>query len=199
MNNRITAVLSWKWSEGPYIKYISKGFAWLFVWFKFFIPIENFSFVWRSQGLQFLTNTQYSWPLSIEGFLMCHTYCDTGHPFIMVILEDLWHSHLCCPAFGNGAVNTCLTSKVGRGLNSRSQPSVCEANALSDTPPPRFSLEMLLVQHTYFIVFFNHVQKIKGIQKYVAKVFFIVSDYQVVLQNLDEEGRRQMWTINNKN
>ena len=26
--------------------------------------------------------------------LPCHTYCDTGHPFIMVISVDLWHSHL---------------------------------------------------------------------------------------------------------
>lgn len=69
-----------------------------------------------------------------------------------------------------------LTSKVGRGWNSRSQPSVCEVNAQSDTPPPRFSLEILLVQHTYFIVFFNHVQKINGIQKYVhvAKFFYTI-------------------------
>ena len=27
-------------------------------------------------------------------FLACHTYCDTGHSFIMVISEDPWHSHL---------------------------------------------------------------------------------------------------------
>ena len=26
--------------------------------------------------------------------LACHTYCDMGHPFIMVIFEDPWHSHL---------------------------------------------------------------------------------------------------------
>ena len=32
--------------------------------------------------------TQGHW---VEG---CHTYCDMGHPFIMVISEDLWHSHL---------------------------------------------------------------------------------------------------------
>ena len=29
------------------------------------------------------------------GSLACHTYCDTGHPFIiMVIFEDPWHSYL---------------------------------------------------------------------------------------------------------
>ena len=32
--------------------------------------------------------TQHSWPLGSEGALACHTYCDTGHPFIMVIYED---------------------------------------------------------------------------------------------------------------
>ena len=26
--------------------------------------------------------------------IMCHTHCDTGLPFLMVIFEDPWHSHL---------------------------------------------------------------------------------------------------------
>ena len=29
-----------------------------------------------------------------ESSFTCHTYCDTGPPFIMVISEDSWHSHL---------------------------------------------------------------------------------------------------------
>ena len=50
-------------------------------------------------------------PLPVKGCKFCHmpgthghwavrvlwranTYCDTGHPFIMVISEDTWHSHL---------------------------------------------------------------------------------------------------------
>ena len=32
-----------------------------------------------------LTYTRNSWPLSGEGSLACNIYCDTGHPFIMVI------------------------------------------------------------------------------------------------------------------
>ena len=36
----------------------------------------------------------HSWQLSSEGSSVCHTYCDTEHPFIMVISEDPWHSHL---------------------------------------------------------------------------------------------------------
>ena len=34
------------------------------------------------EGLQILTYTRQSWPLSSEGSLAFHTDCDTGHPFI---------------------------------------------------------------------------------------------------------------------
>ena len=40
------------------------------------------------EGLQILTGAKHSWPLSSEGSLACHTYCDTGRPFIMVISKD---------------------------------------------------------------------------------------------------------------
>ena len=40
------------------------------------------------ESLQILTYARHSWPLSGEGSLACHTYCDTGHSFIVVILED---------------------------------------------------------------------------------------------------------------
>ena len=46
------------------------------------------------EGLQILTYTRHSWSLSSEGSFACHTECDTGHPFIMVISEDLCHSYL---------------------------------------------------------------------------------------------------------
>ena len=46
------------------------------------------------EDLQILTYARHSWPLSSEGSLACHIYCDTGHPFKMVISEDPWHSHL---------------------------------------------------------------------------------------------------------
>ena len=47
-----------------------------------------------SEGRQILTYAQHSWQLSSEGSHGYHTYCDMEHPFIMVILEDLRHSHL---------------------------------------------------------------------------------------------------------
>ena len=56
-------------------------------------------------GLQILTYARHSWPSSSEGSNTCHTYCDTGHSFIMVISEDPWHSHLfptkVCPDQGS--------------------------------------------------------------------------------------------------
>ena len=44
-------------------------------------------------GVQSLTYARHSWPLSTEGSLACHTYWDTGHPFIMAFSEDPWNSH----------------------------------------------------------------------------------------------------------
>ena len=67
-----------------------------FVCFEFTVPLFH-SFVNVTiigEELQFFTYARDSWPLSSEGFLACHTYCDTGHPFIMVISENPWHSHL---------------------------------------------------------------------------------------------------------
>ena len=46
------------------------------------------------ERIQNYTFTRYSTPLSSEDFLRCHTYCDTGQPFKMVISEDPPHSHL---------------------------------------------------------------------------------------------------------
>ena len=48
----------------------------------------------NGEGLQILTYVPHTWPLSSEDSLACHTYCDTGHPFIMVNSEDPSHSHL---------------------------------------------------------------------------------------------------------
>ena len=63
------------------------------------VLFDNFSLIWRrhhcGEGLGILTYARHSWPLSSEGSLACHTYCDTGHPFtcILVISEDLWYTH----------------------------------------------------------------------------------------------------------
>ena len=63
-----------------------------FVWHQTFIPLKNFSLKWRcsiiGEGLQILSYTRHSWPLSSESAI------PTVTPFIMDISEDLWHSHL---------------------------------------------------------------------------------------------------------
>ena len=48
------------------------------------------------EGLQILTYTRHLWPLSKGGSLACHTYCETGHPFTMVISEDPRDTHNYC-------------------------------------------------------------------------------------------------------
>ena len=47
-----------------------------------------------NEGLQILTYARHSWPLSSECSLKCHTFCDTGLPFKMVISENPWHSNM---------------------------------------------------------------------------------------------------------
>ena len=73
-------------------------FGWLryFVCLEFNVLLIIFSFIWRSHHYRWWASNfdLYSYPLRSEGYLACHTYCDTGHPFIMVISEDPWHSLL---------------------------------------------------------------------------------------------------------
>ena len=72
-------------------------FVCLFVLGVFWCPTRDFfSFIWIRDYYRWRTansdHARHSWPLSSEG--SSHLYCDTGHPFIMVISEDPWHSHL---------------------------------------------------------------------------------------------------------
>lgn len=46
------------------------------------------------EGIHILNYARCSWPLSSESSLACQTYCDTGQPFINVIIENPWHSHI---------------------------------------------------------------------------------------------------------
>ena len=63
-----------------------------------FVPLENFSLYGdvtiTDEGCKCLTHTRHSWPLRCEDSLACHTYCVMGQPFIVVISEDPWPSHL---------------------------------------------------------------------------------------------------------
>ena len=66
-------------------------FVCLFV-LEFFVPVDFFysngDITSTGEVLRILTYARHLWPLGSEGSLTFHTYCDTGHPFIMVISED---------------------------------------------------------------------------------------------------------------
>ena len=78
-----------------YINHVLLDLFYLFDW-----SFSSHSRIFHSFGdvtgerLQILTYDRHLWPLSSESSLACHTHCDTGHPFIMVIFKDPWHSHL---------------------------------------------------------------------------------------------------------
>ena len=65
----------------------SDVFCFLFVW-----SLLSHSRIFHSCGD--VTIARHSWSLSSEGSLTCHTHCDTGLPFILVISKDPRHSHL---------------------------------------------------------------------------------------------------------
>ena len=58
-----------------------------------------------NKGLQILMYTRQSWPLSSEGSLACHTYCDTGNMFNIWSLKTP-DTHTCCRPYGAGFVTT---------------------------------------------------------------------------------------------
>ena len=66
-----------------------------FVWLEFSVPLKNFSLIWRHHHYRWRAATFDNFCiLSREGSLACQTYCDMGHPFIIVISEEPWHPHL---------------------------------------------------------------------------------------------------------
>ena len=64
----------------------------LFVWG--FRPTREFITHMEKSTLMVKGCKFWPMPLSSGGSSTWHTHCDTGHPFIMVISEDPWQSHL---------------------------------------------------------------------------------------------------------
>ena len=92
----------------------------------------------RVEGLQILTYTRHSWPLSIEGPLVCHTNCDTEHPL-------KWSSSITMiltPVAERLAVELSLPSFktwLSCGWDSNTQPSKYSKQTLLPTAPRRLS------------------------------------------------------------
>ena len=66
--------------------------AFFFVWsFSSHLRIcQSFGdFTFADEELQVLNYASHIGQLSSEGSLACHTFCDIGHLFIMVISEDM--------------------------------------------------------------------------------------------------------------
>ena len=122
-----------------------------FIGFCLFVCLLSHSRIFHSYGVVTVAGEElriltYARQLSSEGSLACHTYCDKGHPFIMVISEDPWHSHL-LPSVSSGAVTTCFCDLSRLGLEHstfrlRNQRSY----------PPRL---MLLMKQYFSLMYFD--------------------------------------------
>ena len=93
-----------------------------------------------SEGLQILTYARHSWPLSIEGSSTCHTLCNTGHPFIMVISEDPWLFNLLPSVWQWSCDYLCLQlMSVAAGIRSPNLP-LARRPLLPAASLPRWSI-----------------------------------------------------------
>ena len=109
-------------------------FGFCFLFFLFFV-LSSHSTISHSfrdvmnadDVLHILTYARHLWPLSSEGSLAWHTYCNTGLYFIFFISENLCHSHLLPSVYRLRSVPTRDRSSISR---MRGQRSTC-------TPPRR--------------------------------------------------------------
>ena len=107
----------------------------VFCLFGDFRPNREFSLIWRRHYLWRATNFDLCSALMTsnrESSLACHTYCDTDRvmqPFIMVISEDPWHSHL-LPSVWQWSCPTCFKDLGLYWPGIKPRLPACEANAL---------------------------------------------------------------------
>ena len=88
---RFKTSLIWKMSIYTNITIYHLFSFYLFVW-----GYTSHSRIFHSYGevtitgkrLQIFTYARHSWPMGSEGSFACPTYCDTEHPFVIVISED---------------------------------------------------------------------------------------------------------------
>ena len=113
----------------------------LFVCLKFIVPLENFSLIWRRHHFRWRAANfdLCSVFMAIEqwGFLTCHTYCDTGLPFI--ISEDAWHSHL-LPSVWQCSYHYLFLRVRSVAIGDRTPIFRMRGQRSTSTPPRRFSV-----------------------------------------------------------
>ena len=142
----------------------------LFVCLWFIVPSRIFhsygDVTITGSGLQILTYARHSRPLSSEGSLACHTYCDTtGHLYYNGHLRGPV-THTCCRAFSNGTVTTRFFD-LGRSWDSNTQPSACRANVLTHcaTAAVRMCRWIKLYLHTCICTSFQQTLIINSVSQ----------------------------------
>ena len=82
----------------PMIYRTIKNCVCVFVCVAFIVPLKIFHSYGKvtitGEVLYILIYARHSWSLSSKGSYTRHTYCDTDLPFLIVIFESPWHSHL---------------------------------------------------------------------------------------------------------
>ena len=141
-----------------------KIFFYLFV----FVPLDHFSLISRSHHYRWrAANFFLSWhslPMSNEGSLTCHSYCDTGHPVKMVISEDLRHL-LLSPSFFR-------PRSVAVGIRTPNLP--LEGRKLLPTAPPPLLWQD---KNSQICVLSNHKTHTKELFNYTSKVVWCLQPH----------------------
>jgi hypothetical protein len=125
---------------------------------RFYVPLKNFSLIWRRhplpvKGYKIEAYARRSGPLSREGSLSCHTWCDTGPRFSRSYPKDrpiqspltthkgMWriysytdpHGFLCIQLDTNGNITTQLYDKRN-DFNFSIVNSPCPCSNIPDSP-----------------------------------------------------------------
>ena len=92
------------------------------------------------KGCKFWPYSRHSWSLSNEGSLTCHTCCDTGLLFIMIISEDPWHSHL-LPSVWQWSFHYLFLRLRSVAAGNRTPISRMRGERSTSAPPQRWHIE----------------------------------------------------------
>ena len=134
-------------------------------------PIHSYEDVTiTGEELKILKYAFELWPFSSEGPSVWHTYCDTGHLFMIVISDDPWHSHLLLNVLQSRYHYLFLC-----GWDSNTQPSVCKVNALTDCVIAVVSMRLIVSYKnvTYLKLSYCWLINMQCIYTYIQTLFLL--------------------------
>ena len=139
-------------TETYFMDFTTLGPRDLLFWFSSHSPHTFGDVTITDDGPQILTYARHSRTLSNEGSLACQTYCDTGHPFIMVITEGPWYSNKLQSAWQWSCHYLFLRPRsVDVATRDRTQ-VFCMRGERSTTEPPRMHYFLFQVAHGNFFI-----------------------------------------------